>query len=191
MDAILRAAALLLVEEGFTKASTNAIAARAGVSIGSLYQYFDGKDSIFLALMARHSSDVGKIVQAHLSQMDDPRTHVVAALRRMMLDLVELHEQDPEVLGAMERELAPLLARHEREKHAEFDRLVQRVEGQLVMRGARRSKLTRSAAWLLATTVSGVAHRVVHEAPAGIDRQATIRNTLSMVEGLLAGIGIG
>ena len=40
VEAILDAAAHILVTQGFAAASTNRIAEKAGVSIGSLYQYF-------------------------------------------------------------------------------------------------------------------------------------------------------
>lgn len=50
--AILEATARILEEEGLEAANTNAIAARAGISVGSLYQYFGSKDAI-LAQLAR------------------------------------------------------------------------------------------------------------------------------------------
>lgn len=53
VQAILDATALLLVEEGYSKLSTNRIARRAGVSIGSLYHYFADKDAITEALLER------------------------------------------------------------------------------------------------------------------------------------------
>ncbi len=187
---ILRAAALLLVEQGFARTSTNTIAARAGVSIGSLYQYFGSKDAIFLELMGQHRRDVGALVNAHLTQLDDPRVDLVAGLGKMMNDLVELHARDPEVLRAMDRELAPLLARRTSANPAELEPVVERVERQLVARGARRTKATRSAAWLLTKTVGSVSHWIAHEAPASVDRQATVRGTLAMVQGLLEAIGI-
>lgn len=51
--AILEAAALILETSGLVNYNTNEIAARAGVSIGSLYQYFPGKDAITRKLIAR------------------------------------------------------------------------------------------------------------------------------------------
>lgn len=50
---LLEAAAQLLERNGLEGFNTNAIAERAGVSIGSLYQYFPGKDALTLALMRR------------------------------------------------------------------------------------------------------------------------------------------
>lgn len=53
VDAILEAAARILVENGYATASTNRIAERAGVGIGSLYEYFPGKEAIFAELRRR------------------------------------------------------------------------------------------------------------------------------------------
>ena len=50
---IIEAAAQILEAEGFDGFNTNAVAARAGVSIGSLYQYFPGKDALTVALIRR------------------------------------------------------------------------------------------------------------------------------------------
>jgi len=50
---LLEAAAQVLERDGLQGFNTNAVAERAGVSIGSLYQYFPGKDALTLALMRR------------------------------------------------------------------------------------------------------------------------------------------
>lgn len=55
VDAIVEAAARVLEEVGLDAYNTNAIAQRAGTSIGSLYQYFSGKDAITVALIKRES----------------------------------------------------------------------------------------------------------------------------------------
>lgn len=51
VDAVLAAAAHILEDRGLSGFNTNAVAVRAGVSIGSLYQYFPSKDAILVALM--------------------------------------------------------------------------------------------------------------------------------------------
>lgn len=53
VDAILQAAAQILEKGGGAKFDTNRIAAKAGVSIGTLYQYFSGKQAILVALAER------------------------------------------------------------------------------------------------------------------------------------------
>src|SRR5512141_1257252 len=77
VEAMVSAAAKLLVERGYAAASTNLIAERAGVSIGSLYQYFRHKDDIFAAVIARHRQQVEPVVSAILARMKAPGTDVI------------------------------------------------------------------------------------------------------------------
>ncbi|HET6608962.1 MAG TPA: TetR/AcrR family transcriptional regulator [Rhodopila sp.] len=53
---IVEAAARILEERGHDGFSTNAVAERAGVSVGSLYQYFPSKDALIGALVVRETS---------------------------------------------------------------------------------------------------------------------------------------
>jgi len=55
--AIVRASAQVIVRDGFDGTTTNKIAARAGVSVGTLYHYFPDKASIYDALVARAIDD--------------------------------------------------------------------------------------------------------------------------------------
>lgn len=63
IDAILEASARLVYGSGATPLTTNRIAELAGVSIGSLYQYFPGKDAVLHALIER---EFNKTVDGHL-----------------------------------------------------------------------------------------------------------------------------
>ena len=58
VEAVMRATAHILEHEGFDALSTNRVARKAGVSIGSLYQYFPNKESLVTALAERHSSEI-------------------------------------------------------------------------------------------------------------------------------------
>ena len=51
VDVLIEASAQVLQERGYKGATTNRIAERAGVSVGTLYQYFNNKDEIFDALI--------------------------------------------------------------------------------------------------------------------------------------------
>ena len=55
MDVMLEAAAQVLEAGGLPRFNTNALATRAGVSVGSIYQYFPGKDAVMAALIRRES----------------------------------------------------------------------------------------------------------------------------------------
>jgi AcrR family transcriptional regulator len=52
--AVLKAAAQVFTSRGYAATTTNHIAERAGVSIGSLYEYFPNKDALLVALMEQH-----------------------------------------------------------------------------------------------------------------------------------------
>lgn len=67
-DSILEAAEIIITKEGYEKATTNYIAERAGVSIGSLYQYFPNKDTIISALIEQEVSKVANGIRAVLRE---------------------------------------------------------------------------------------------------------------------------
>ena len=68
---ILDAAALVLVEEGYDRATTNRIAERAGVSIGSLYQYFPNRDALLGALHSRTNRQISDGIWQILGERDE------------------------------------------------------------------------------------------------------------------------
>jgi AcrR family transcriptional regulator len=68
---ILDAAALVLVEEGYDRATTNRIAERAGVSIGSLYQYFPNRDALLGALHRRTDTQISDGIWRILGERDE------------------------------------------------------------------------------------------------------------------------
>ncbi|MCX6609280.1 MAG: TetR/AcrR family transcriptional regulator [Acidobacteria bacterium] len=57
MESLLEAAALVFAELGYDRATTNLIAARAGVSPGSLYQFFPHKAAMAEALASRYAAN--------------------------------------------------------------------------------------------------------------------------------------
>ncbi|WP_151828388.1 TetR/AcrR family transcriptional regulator [Acinetobacter oleivorans] len=68
-EAILEAAARILESLGFAGFNTNAVAELAGVSIGSLYQYFPSKDALIVELIRREraklSNHIVEAIQQH------------------------------------------------------------------------------------------------------------------------------
>lgn len=93
--AILEGAAHILEDLGLAGYTTNAIAARAGVSIGSLYQYFPGKDAVTLALIDREMAEVVHEATQALT-LDDTN----AALRQL-IDVAVRHQLRRPVLAAV------------------------------------------------------------------------------------------
>ena len=63
VETILEAATQVLTQGGLAAFNTNAVALRAGVSIGSLYQYFPSKDAVMAELIARqHQRQIASIL---------------------------------------------------------------------------------------------------------------------------------
>lgn len=89
---ILEAAAQVIEQHGVGAFNTNAVAERAGVSIGSLYQYFPGKDALLIALMRREKERFGKDAAAALEAPDGRAAlaHLVGAAVRHQFERPEL-----------------------------------------------------------------------------------------------------
>ena len=84
VDAILEAAFQVLDSDGYAKFTTSRIAKRAGVSIGTLYQYFDDRDAILVELSQRYSDALReKITQLLLAEpeMSTVRLIIRAAMQ--------------------------------------------------------------------------------------------------------------
>lgn len=68
VDAILAATVRLIVSSGYDTMSTNRIAIAAGVSIGSLYQYFPSKEAIVAQLVEKHCKEMAVVSQLTLEK---------------------------------------------------------------------------------------------------------------------------
>ena len=93
VDALVEATARILVAEGFDKASTNRIAEVAGVSVGSLYQYFPSKEALVAAVAERHQREIMATVQGELA--DIFAQPLEQAVRRLVAVAVRAHAVDP------------------------------------------------------------------------------------------------
>jgi AcrR family transcriptional regulator len=93
VDVILAATARVLVKEGFDRASTNRIAEAAGVSIGSLYQYFPSKEALVAALVERHMERMSATLDAEMAAVATAPLEL--AVRRMVAFMLNAHAVDP------------------------------------------------------------------------------------------------
>ncbi|MDA2806748.1 TetR/AcrR family transcriptional regulator [Nocardiopsis suaedae] len=92
---ILEAAAQLFREHGYLATTTNKVAERAGVSIGSLYQYFSDKDDLLAALAEEHMERTAREVEdalAACAREEAPLPRLVGALAEAA---ARAHMHDP------------------------------------------------------------------------------------------------
>jgi AcrR family transcriptional regulator len=95
VDALIEATARILVSEGFDKASTNRIAEKAGVSVGSLYQYFPGKEALVIAVIERHHQEIMQVVHGALKEV--AALPMERAVRKLVATAIEAHRIDPKL----------------------------------------------------------------------------------------------
>lgn len=96
---ILEAAAQLLETQGMAGFNTNAVAGRAGVSIGSLYQYFPSKDALTLALLRREAERFYADASGALALADG-----AGALRRLIQAAVRQQLERPELARLLDEQ---------------------------------------------------------------------------------------
>ncbi|MEZ0069251.1 AcrR family transcriptional regulator [Streptacidiphilus sp. MAP12-20] len=94
---LLQAAGEVFVESGYSATTTNAIAARAGVSPGSLYQYFPNKDAIAAALAGAYADQLDELL-APFAVVDPVLTPLDAALTGALGPIVAFHRDNPACL---------------------------------------------------------------------------------------------
>jgi AcrR family transcriptional regulator len=162
VDALVEATARILVKNGYDRASTNKIAARAGVSIGSLYQYFPSKEALVAAVIDRHAQEVSQVVRdAMIKVAAGP---LESAVREFVSIGIDAHRVNP----TLHRVLAEQVPRTGRLENIEA---VERNSFALV-RGyleAHRKEVDVAdldiAAFICVTTVEALTHTAVLRRP--------------------------
>lgn len=180
-DAILKAAAQVLSEEGYERTTTNRIADVAGVSIGSLYQYFPNKDAVVNALVERQENEMLQ----HLAEMasalvDAPLEEAVHTYVHAML---QIHAKEPRLRQVITQRLATLDPSTLMQMQARVESVVR------VYLEKHRARLEttniETAAFLLSTSVETIAHMAVIQRPAMLRDPAFADEVTALVLGYL------
>ena len=158
VTAILDAAARVFEERGFDAGTTNHVAERAGVSIGSLYEYFPNKDAMVVAVVER---ELERERSKLLAILEPAATEhgLAAQLRAFVETLVALHAKRP----ALHRILFDQ-AEHPPAAHACVLGFEESLAHALAasLRGARpRLRDPDTTAHLIVQTTESLAHRFV------------------------------
>jgi AcrR family transcriptional regulator len=166
VEALLDATARVLTREGYDRASTNRIAATAGVSVGSLYQYFPNKEALVAALVARHNREMFQLLRDALKEVAS--LDLATAVRELVRASVDAHLVD----SALHRVFAEQVPRMGQLAKIEA---LQREGFQLVrayLEGHRHEIAVRdldSATSICVTTVEALTHEFVINRPDALD----------------------
>lgn len=172
MEAILDATARVLVEEGEAQATTNRIAAVAGVSIGSLYQYFPNKQALVRALLERHLAQVQALRPPELGL--GASLPLPERLRRVIDWHLTAHAADP-ALHRVLTALAPQVFGADALR--DFERFYQRSVRDALLPYAEqlRPKNLELAAFVVAQCLESLTHGAVVHHPTLLDREELAR----------------
>jgi AcrR family transcriptional regulator len=161
VEAILDATARVLVAEGYDKASTNRIARVAGVSIGSLYQYFPSKESLMLALVERHCMQMLELLAACSETLRNEPVDV--AIHTYVRAMLAAHAKEPELHQVLTTQALQVGCGYLKQMEEQACRI---VRGYLE---EHRDRIVPTdldvAAFVLVTAVEAVTHRAVMERP--------------------------
>ncbi|MGC4077433.1 MAG: TetR/AcrR family transcriptional regulator [Rubrivivax sp.] len=162
VEAIVEAGARILSEGGWAEFTTNKVAALAGVSIGSLYQYFPDKLSLVDAIRGQHLQDCLAVMKGTRADGLSPQQFAASlvgnmievhsihpGLHRVLLDEAPISEEDRDPNSAYEVEYltcyAEAVARYRQRQPTAEDRTIalivsDAVDG-VIHNAARRSML--------------------------------------------------
>lgn len=130
-DAIVEAGARVLVREGYDRASTNRIAEVAGVSIGSLYEFFPNKDAVFTEVRRQLNERMLAFVSRAMEEAIE--LPVRQAVARTVELIVRAHSVDPKLHQALKEQVPD-------EALADQSRMIRRRLGELGMAFVRRHR---------------------------------------------------
>jgi AcrR family transcriptional regulator len=178
---ILDAARTVFAEHGYAAGTTNRIAEAAGMSVGSLYQYFPNKDAVLVELVRAHIEDgtarvLDAVATAGAADLTDLVRAVVTAMvavhaeeRRLHQVLFEESPRPPELLAQLhelEDGAVAVLAARLREDRPDLD------APELVAR-------------ITVVTVESLVHRLV-ASDRSLDTDRFVAEVTRMVDGYLS-----
>lgn len=160
VEAILSATAHILTENGYNRLTTNRVAERAGVSIGSLYQYFPNKEALIFALAEHHANEMVQLAKQHLEGLSD-RT-IPEVLRQIIKAALAAHAVNPKLHRVL----------HEQIPHSEVMKRLDQAKVENLLRSflAQRSDQLRPknlelAVFMVERTIRALIHGAMFDHP--------------------------
>lgn len=95
VDAIVDATARILVRRGWSGLTTNHVAEKAGVSVGTLYEYFPSKEALVRQLVERHLARAESLLAERIATLAASGLALEPMVRTMVDAMIELHADDP------------------------------------------------------------------------------------------------
>jgi AcrR family transcriptional regulator len=178
VDTVLEATARVLVKRGFDGLTTNLVAEAAGVSIGSLYQYFPNKEALVGALIEKHVEGLTSLCLSELTRV--AALPVAEAIRSVIELMIRAHAVSPELHRVLSEQV-PRVGRMA--KLRELDALAHRMVAGLL--ATRKAELAIGdpdiAAFVLVSTIEAITHRAALFSPELLRDPRLVDETCTLV----------
>lgn len=193
VERIVDAGREVLVARGYDGASTNRIAAAAGVSPGSLYQYFPDKDAVLTEVLDRYldtlEARVSRAFLDGLSGASPPGTGprgTAPVVRATVAALLDAFSEQPDLLRVIVEQLprTPDPSGRLGRRAAFARRIDELVATALLTRGAAGPDAARASAWTVVRTVEHLTTGYVLERP-DFGRDVVVDELTALVAGYL------
>jgi AcrR family transcriptional regulator len=103
VEALLEATARILKKDGYDQASTNRIAAVAGVGIGSLYQYFPSKEALVATVVERHTQALLQVARERF--LEAAAQPIERSMRELVAAGIDAHRVDAKLHRVLSEEM--------------------------------------------------------------------------------------
>ena len=177
VEAVLGAVVRVLKREGPDAVTTNRVAEVAGLSIGSVYQYFPDKRAIFVALHRRHIQEVDRLIEAKL--VENATAPLEQFVRAMIETMVNAHRKDPELYAELYQQVP-----HQADGTQDF---AVRLHGAFRLALASRAKELKggrdldNVAFIVTHLVDALSHGAVLRRPPGLSLAAAEEEAINAI----------
>jgi AcrR family transcriptional regulator len=183
--ALREAAARIFASRGYAGATTNHIAALAGVSIGSLYEYFPNKDALLVALLEEHLTAAEMLLTHTAAEtLADPYAGLRDVVGRFVRAMIALHAHEPALHRVLFEE-APLPPR----VRQRLARIEERVTTEVAAWCGRHPEVHRPdpqlAAAIVVQTIEALTHTLVVHRHGALDVDACAGEVTTLVTAYL------
>ncbi|MCI5048419.1 MAG: TetR/AcrR family transcriptional regulator [Aquisalinus sp.] len=153
VEAIITASTQILAGQGWAGLNTNAIARRAGVSVGSVYEYFRNKEAIVDVIIDRHLAQ-GEAYLRAAADLDAASVSLDDIITLLVASFVELHRHDPALHRALSEDVPLTISQRER-----IQALRQSTIDLLAMALTPHAAAPKLKATILVDTADALTHR--------------------------------
>lgn len=186
VQAMVQACARILERRGYAGLSTNAIADVAGVSIGSVYEYFPGKDAIVARLVQDMVAEARVMLEGRLA-LTDSRNDLNSAMRYFLGAIYRLMRKHRELLRVLVFQV-PYLHQLPATRQLEIELQQVLMAGLDYTREQYALNAQQHTLYLMTTSVAGTLMHLVLVAPPAMDPEGILdalaeKMTAWLVEG--------